>query len=93
MTDDGVHSLQLEEGRSAVVSISSPRLWKVLESFDGGLRSQRARAAHHRPRRGTPSKTEHVEKKSKKQDETTKWSLQPKCSSYHCQTPMNSPYT
>ena len=28
-------------------------------SFDGGLRSQRARAAHHRPRRGTPSKTVH----------------------------------
>ena len=44
MTDDGVHSLQLEEGRSAVVSISSPRLWKVFVSFDGGLRSQRARA-------------------------------------------------
>ena len=66
MTDDGVHSLQLEEGRSAVVScISSPRLWKVLVSFDGGLRSQRARAAHHRPRRGTPSKTEHVDKKRK----------------------------
>ena len=58
MTDDGVHSLQLEEGRSAVVSISSPRLWKVLVFFDGGLRSQRARAAHHRPRPGTPSKTE-----------------------------------
>ena len=31
-------------------------------SFDGGLRLQRARGAHHRPRRGTPSKTEHVEK-------------------------------
>ena len=58
MTGGGVHSLQLEEGRSAVVSISSPRLWKVLVSFDGGLRSHRARAAHHRPRRGTPSKTE-----------------------------------
>ena len=42
MTDDGVQSLQLEEGRSAVVSISSPRLWKVLVSFDSGLRSQRA---------------------------------------------------
>ena len=42
MTDDGVHSLHLEEGRSAVVSISSPRLWKVLVAFDGGLRSQRA---------------------------------------------------
>ena len=31
-------------------------------SFDGGSRSQRARAAHHRPGRGTPSNTEHVEK-------------------------------
>ena len=58
MTDDGVHSLQSEEGRSAVVGISTPRLWKVLEAFDGGLRSQRTRAAHHRPRRGIPSKTE-----------------------------------
>ena len=60
MTDDGVHSLQLEEGRSAGVSISSSRLWDVLVSFDGGLRSQRARAAHHRPLRGKPSKTENV---------------------------------
>ena len=79
MSDDGVHSLQLEEGRSAVVSISFPGLWKVL----GGSRSQRARTAHHRPRRGTPSKTEHVEKiekkKKKKQDETTEWSLKTKC--------------
>ena len=66
MTDDGVHRLQLEEGRSAVVSISSPGLLKVLVSFDGGLKSQRARAAHHRPRRGTASKTEHVEKIEKK---------------------------
>ena len=50
--------------------MSSPRLWKVLVSFDGGLRSQRARAAHHRPRLGTPSKTEQVEKieKKKKQE-------------------------
>ena len=29
------------EGRSAVVSISSPRLWMVLVSFDSSLRSQR----------------------------------------------------
>ena len=36
-----------------------------LMAFDGGLRSQRARAAHHRPRRETPSKTEHVEKNRK----------------------------
>ena len=62
MTDDDVHSLQLQEGRSAVVSISSPKFWTVLVSLDGGLRSQRGRAAHHRPRRGTPSKTQHVEK-------------------------------
>ena len=51
MTDDGEHSLQSEEGRSTVVSISSPGLWKVLVSFDG-LRSQRAGEAHHRPPRG-----------------------------------------
>ena len=36
VTDYGVHSLQLEEARSAVVSISSPRLWKVLVSFNSG---------------------------------------------------------
>ena len=67
-TDDGVHILQLEEGRSAVVSISSPRLQKVLMSFGGGLRPERARAADHHPRRGTPSNTEHVEKNLKKQN-------------------------
>ena len=42
MTDDGVHSVQSEEGRSAVDSINSPRLWKVLVSYDSGLSSQRA---------------------------------------------------
>ena len=56
----GVHSLQLEEGRSAAVSMSFPRLWKVLVSFDSGLRSRRVRAASHRPR-GTPSTTELAE--------------------------------
>ena len=49
MTDDGVHSFQLAGKRSAVVSISSPRLWKVLVSFDSGVRSQRAM----RPRSGS----------------------------------------
>ena len=48
MTDDGVHSFQLARKRSAVVSISSPRLWKVLVSFDS-VRSQRAM----RPRSGS----------------------------------------
>ena len=60
--DDGVHNLHSKRGRSAVVSIRSPGLWKVLLSFDSGLRSQRARAAHHLTRRGTPSKTENPEK-------------------------------
>ena len=59
-----VHSLQFEEGRS-VRQHNSPRLWKVLVSFGSGLRSQREGAAHHRPRRGTPSKTEKSGKQSK----------------------------
>ena len=61
VTNDGVHSLQSEEGRSAVVGTNTPRLWKVLVSFDGGFRSKRAP-----PARDTPSKTEHVEKIEKK---------------------------
>ena len=48
MTDDGVHSFQFAGKRSAVVGISSPRLWKVLVSFDS-VRSQRAM----RPRSGS----------------------------------------
>ena len=68
MMDDGVHSLQLDEGRSTVVCSSSPRLWKVLVSCSSGLTSQRARAAHHCPRRGTLSDNGDSEKN---QDETT----------------------
>ena len=37
---------------------TSPGLWKVLMYLHNGLNSQRARAAHHRPRRGTASTTD-----------------------------------
>ena len=66
VTDDGVHSLQLQEGRSAVVNISSPRKWKVLVSLDGGLEVAARAGSPPPPQRGAPSKTEHVEKIEKK---------------------------